>query len=143
MRDRIRIFLHLAKAGDPISDYSHRIEAKIKPGSYLHSPSEASGKLNIPVDSFYGYGKLAAFADCDPNFLLARRFGWLRNYTLLSLQDELAELEQKLEFHLRKIQKEDPLSNQSRRFRDHNFKETQGLLDNIRQTLDKYGTNRL
>lgn len=44
-----------------------------------------------------GYGKLAAVEDCDPNFLIYRKFGWLRNRALLHLQDELVELEEDLE----------------------------------------------
>ena len=44
-----------------------------------------------------GYGKLAAIEDCDPNLLIVRRFGWLRNAVLLHHQDELVELEEELE----------------------------------------------
>ena len=49
------------------------------------------------VDDFFGYGKLAAIQDCDPNFLQYRKFGWLRNNVLLVLQEELQELERDLE----------------------------------------------
>ena len=44
-----------------------------------------------------GYGRLAAFEDCDPNFLIYRKFGWLHNRLLLHLQDELKKLEEDLE----------------------------------------------
>ncbi|KAL9118280.1 MAG: hypothetical protein Q9187_005178, partial [Circinaria calcarea] len=44
-----------------------------------------------------GYGKLAAIEDCDPNFLIYRKFGWLHNRVLLHHQDELAEYEEQLE----------------------------------------------
>lgn len=44
-----------------------------------------------------GYGKLAAIESCDPNFLIYRKFLWLRNYVLLRYQDELVELEEDLE----------------------------------------------
>ena len=44
-----------------------------------------------------GYGKLAAFIDCDPNFRIYRKFGWFHNRVLLYIQDELHELEQDLE----------------------------------------------
>ena len=44
-----------------------------------------------------GYGKVAAFEDCDPNFLIYRKFGWLHNRVILHTQDELQELEERLE----------------------------------------------
>ena len=44
-----------------------------------------------------GYGRLAAFEDCDPNFLIYRKYGWLHNRLLLHLQDELKKLEEDLE----------------------------------------------
>lgn len=43
-----------------------------------------------------GYGKVAAFEDCDPSLLIYRKFGWLHNRALLYLQDELSELEEEL-----------------------------------------------
>ncbi|KAL9632211.1 MAG: hypothetical protein Q9164_005457 [Protoblastenia rupestris] len=43
-----------------------------------------------------GYPKVAAFQDCDPSLLIFRKFGWLHTRVLLGLQDELAELEDKL-----------------------------------------------
>ena len=56
-----------------------------------------SGINAVAVDQFFGYGKIAAFQDCDPNFLQFRKFGWLRNNVLLVLQEELQELERDLE----------------------------------------------
>lgn len=44
-----------------------------------------------------GYGKVAAFEDSDPSFLMYRKFGWLHNRILLHLQDELVDLEGQLE----------------------------------------------
>ncbi|MCJ1272859.1 hypothetical protein MMC21_000648 [Puttea exsequens] len=44
-----------------------------------------------------GYGKVAAIQDLDGDFLVFRKFGWARNYVLLQLQDELAELEEELQ----------------------------------------------
>lgn len=44
-----------------------------------------------------GYGKVAAFEDCDPSFLIFRKFGWLHSRVLLHLQDEVQELEEALE----------------------------------------------
>jgi len=44
-----------------------------------------------------GYGKVAAIEDLGSDFLIYRKFGWLHNYALLHLQDELAELQDDLE----------------------------------------------
>ena len=40
-----------------------------------------------------GYPKVAGFQDCDRSLQIFRKFGWLHFRSLLSLQDELAELE--------------------------------------------------
>lgn len=44
-----------------------------------------------------GYGKIAAVEDLDPDFSIYRKFGYLHNYALLYLQDELAEIQDDLE----------------------------------------------
>ncbi|KAF6237541.1 hypothetical protein HO173_004431 [Letharia columbiana] len=44
-----------------------------------------------------GYPQLAAFEDCDPAFLICRKFGWLHTRLLLHLQDDLEKLEWDLE----------------------------------------------
>ncbi len=44
-----------------------------------------------------GYGKIAAVEDLDPDFLIYRKFGFLQNYALLYLQDELVEIQEDLE----------------------------------------------
>ena len=44
-----------------------------------------------------GYSKVAAFLDCAQGFLIYRKFSWLSNRVLLHTQDELQELEEKLE----------------------------------------------
>ncbi|MCJ1240409.1 hypothetical protein MMC14_008411 [Varicellaria rhodocarpa] len=62
-------------------------------------PNNSKLKLNTRSLDQYpkGYGKLAAFQDCDPNFLIYRKFSWLHNRVLLHRQDELVELEDRLE----------------------------------------------
>ena len=42
------------------------------------------------------YGKVAAFEECDPSFLICRKVGWLHIRVLLHLQDEVQELEEEL-----------------------------------------------
>ena len=44
-----------------------------------------------------GYGKVAAIEDLDADFLVFRKFGWLHNYVLLYLQDELVQQQDELE----------------------------------------------
>jgi hypothetical protein len=44
-----------------------------------------------------GYPKLAAFLDIDKHHMLFRRYGFLQNRLLLYKQDELRELERKLD----------------------------------------------
>ncbi len=44
-----------------------------------------------------GYGKIAAVEDLDPEFSIYRKFGYLHNYALLYLQDDLAEIQNDLE----------------------------------------------
>ena len=62
-----------------------------------------------------GYGKLAAIEACEPNFLIYRKFAWLHNRLLLHKQDELGELEQRLEAIDKADSKEDPRRLRSRR----------------------------
>lgn len=45
----------------------------------------------------HSYPKLAAFLDIDPNFMIYRRFGYLRTRLLLYHQDVLRELELKMD----------------------------------------------
>ena len=44
-----------------------------------------------------GYPRLAALLDSDENFMLYRRFGFLQARVLLNKQDELRNLEKKLD----------------------------------------------
>lgn len=54
-------------------------------------------RLRLVDEYAPGYGKAAAFEDCDPGFLIYRKFAWLHNRVLLHAQDELQELEGTLE----------------------------------------------
>lgn len=49
------------------------------------------------VSEYHGYGRVAAYEDSDPSFLIYRKFGWVHNRILLHLQDELVDLEGQLE----------------------------------------------
>ena len=88
-----------------------------------------------------GYGRLAAFEDCDPNFLIYRKFGWLYNRLLLHLQDELKKLEEDLERLDRwELEKGDYKKLRSRR-RDASFptSKRQALLTVLNGKLKEYG----
>lgn len=65
---------------------------------YVDSCSYTFSRTNpVPVDDHpVGYPQLAAFLDCDENFLMCRRFGFLHSRVLLYRQDELSYLENKL-----------------------------------------------
>lgn len=66
-------------------------------GPILHI---ANVNMWYPVNEYpQGYGKVAAIEDLDPDLLVYRKFGWLHNYALLYLQDELTELQNDLESH--------------------------------------------
>ena len=88
-----------------------------------------------------GYGRLAAFEDCDPSFLVYRKFGWLHNRVLLQLQDELQVLEDDL-LRLDKLEatRSDPVYQRSHRvdYSRPNSKRRAVLAD-IKKKLDEYG----
>ena len=53
--------------------------------------------IGLLVDEYgRGCGRMAAFEDCDPSFLVYGKFGRLHNRVLLQLQDELQVLEDEL-----------------------------------------------
>ena len=94
------------------------------------------------VDKYFGYSKVAAFQNSDPNFLQFRKFGRLHNEVLLHLQHELQELEKQLDirydWELRHGKK--------KRLRslvfDRSFarSERHDIFDKIKLKLDTYGT---
>lgn len=88
-----------------------------------------------------GYPKVAAFEDLDGEFLVYRKFGYLRNYTLLHLQDELSALQGELEgLDEWEATDGDPTMLISRR-RDYADEESprKELIEKIHQKLAQYG----
>ena len=64
---------------------------------FVYGPVTYGLMLQVTVNQRQqGYPKVAGFEDCDRTLLIFRKFGWLHVRLLLSLQDELAELETKL-----------------------------------------------
>lgn len=89
-----------------------------------------------------GYGKLAAFIDCDPNFRIYRKFGWLHNRVLLHIQDELQKLEDDLErIDAWEAKFGDDLKLACRR-RDNNTERLK-LIATIKEKLDEYGKKNI
>ena len=87
-----------------------------------------------------GYSKVAAVEDCDPNFLICRKFGELHLHVLLHRQDELAELEEELEC-LDKMDYSDDFRKLKSRRRDYAVdSERKDLLIKIEEKLAAYGT---
>lgn len=86
-----------------------------------------------------GYGMLAAVLDCDPNFLICRKYGRLHVRVLLHLQDELAELEEELEDLDQEDYKENERQLTSRRLDDEISGERKELLRKINSKLIEYG----
>ncbi|KAL9629719.1 MAG: hypothetical protein Q9164_006752 [Protoblastenia rupestris] len=81
---------------EPLAPSQHSDESGVPwpfdSDSSMHEQQAAPG-----VDHrLQGYPKVAAFEDCDSSLLIYRKFGWLHNRILLSIQAELAELEAKL-----------------------------------------------
>lgn len=96
----------------------------------------------ILVDDYDpGYGKVAAIGDLDGDFLVFRKFGWLHNYALLYLQDELVQQQDEIEaFDRWESKKGDPAKLVSRR-KDHAFRESRRkeLVGKLHAKLAQYG----
>ena len=45
----------------------------------------------------HGWPSICAFIDCDPNFMMYRRFGYLRTRLLTYQQDVMREMEENLD----------------------------------------------
>lgn len=96
----------------------------------------------VAVDEYSaGYGKVAAIEDLGEDFLIYRKFGWLHNYALLFLQDELSEIQEKLE----RLDKwefrdgDDKLLLSRRRTYRKDDSERRELLIQLRSKLAEYG----
>ena len=93
------------------------------------------------VDEYHcGYAKVAAFENCDPSFLIYRKFGWLHNRVLLHTQDELQEMESDLEA-LDKMEAEqgDPRKLRSRRIDETDTDSPRKeLIEQIKSKMKEY-----
>ena len=90
-----------------------------------------------------GYPQLAAFINSDENFLIARKYGYLRSRVLLYRQDELAVLERNLIALDADDEEKRPLALQSRKHDESTDKDPvysrKVLIQNIDDKLKEYG----
>ncbi|KAK0509130.1 hypothetical protein JMJ35_008501 [Cladonia borealis] len=140
----------LRSAEEGVSVESHekktcvnRLKAILGLSDHKSSSTSFTLQYQVPeiiksVDDYpEGYGKLAAFIDCDPNFRIYRKFGWLHNRVLLHIQDELQELEEELEMiDAWEAKSGDNVKLASRR--EDTTTERLELIATIKQKLDEY-----
>ena len=130
----------------PFKEPDFRIEQIINSRESVASMDFRFADRPTLVDEYNpGYGKVAAFEDLDRDFLVFRKFGWLHNYALLYLQDELVEQQNEIEaFDRWESRNGDPIKLISRR-KDHAFRESRRkeLLGKLYVKLAQYGESRL
>lgn len=90
-----------------------------------------------------GYPQLAAFVNSDDNFLIARKYGYLRSRVLLYRQDELSVLEKDLIALDTDDDENRPLALQSRKHDEQTDKDPvysrKVLIQKIDDKLKEYG----
>ena len=86
-----------------------------------------------------GYPRLAAFLDSDENFMLYRRFGFLQARALLYKQDQLRELENKLDKLDQRDSEERPKRLKSRERDDIDNNNRKNLIQDITKVFNEYG----
>ena len=88
-----------------------------------------------------GYGKVAAIEDLDGDFLVLRKFGWLHNYALLYLQDELVEQQNEIESFDRWESRNGDSTKLVSRRKDHAFRGSRRkeLVGTLQVKLAQYG----
>jgi hypothetical protein len=86
-----------------------------------------------------GYPRLAALVDSDENFMLYRRFGFLQARLLLSRQDELRRLEERLDSLDKKHSKENSRWLHSREDDDIMSGDRKKLMLEIEEKFQSYG----
>lgn len=90
-----------------------------------------------------GYPQLSAFVNSDENFLIARKYGFLRSRVLLYRQDELSVLEKDLIALDDDDDEKRPIALQSRKFDEQTDKDPvysrKVLIKKIDDKLKEYG----
>lgn len=104
---------------------------------------EARINLFAVDDHPHGYPQLAAFVNSDENFLIARKYGYLRSRVLLYRQDELSVLERELVALDADDQENRPMALTSRKHDEQTDKDPvysrKVLIQKIDDKLKEYG----
>lgn len=139
---RLKKALRLA----PSEEQDFEIEQIIKSCESMCSTQFLFANETALVDEYDpGYGKVAAIEDLDGDFLVFRKFGWLYNYALLYLQDELVEQQDEIEaFDKWESKNGDPTKLVSRR-KDYAFRESRrkDMVGKLQVKLAQYGESLL
>ena len=109
----------------------------------MPGPSHAFADPAAVEDHPEGYPRVAAFINSDDNFLIARKWGFLRSRLLLYCQDELTVLERELlELDVEDTEN-DPRVLKSRQYdeetNDHPDYSRKALMRKIKDKLKEYG----
>jgi hypothetical protein len=103
---------------------------------FFNFSDQASKVENCPE----GYPRLAAMLDCDENFMIYRRFGFLQTRLLLNKQDELRELENDLDCVDKFDVERNPMGLRSRELDAATNDRRKKLLYQIEEKFHDYGT---
>ena len=107
-------------------------------------PSDLVSSSFTVDDHPKGYPQLSAFINSDENFLIARKYGYLRSRLLLYRQDELSVLEKKLIALDADDEVKRPKALESRKWDEQTDKDEvysrKALMGRIDEKLKEYGT---
>lgn len=99
-------------------------------------------EASLPVrDSPKGYPSVATFLDSDENFMVYRRFGFVQARLLLEKQDDLRNLESKLDRYDRRLGL-NPQTKDTLRTRDLKLDAAiarKELMDKLEKCFNEYG----
>ena len=113
--------------------------------SFTTITTRAISDLLLVDDHPQGYPQLAAFLNSDENFLIARKYGYLRSRVLLYRQDELSVLEKDLVALDDDDKEKRAIALQSRKYDEQTDKDPtysrKVLIQKIDDKLKEYGTN--
>jgi hypothetical protein len=136
--------IEMARVSPSTSHGSHQQES-VSPGVPVSLTQPGSTEPPDPVDrdkarfDAYGYPSLAAFQSSDEGFSIYRRYSYLQSRLLLEKQDQLRELEDRLDAH-----DEQDASRYTRKGLDPDKASARhSLLKEIETVLMSYCTSRL
>lgn len=126
---------------------SRSTERPLELESVRNCVNRASAKVTATPDDiqlkpwkFIGYKGYSKFIDSDNDFLILRRFGTLSTRVALLLQDEISELEERLEACDLAYSSRDAKDVNNGTFRD-DFPDRKELLQTIADRMSRYSKN--